>query len=1269
MAQLFKIGLGYGIQSNAEVLGYEEEISRGIFAFRETDAGYYDIPLYSRFKQVEYKGVPHPLSGDYTPREQEDIDDSLYEYGKYGPQPQSPSPTESDASSLTVSSDVTSNLVGSLDLILASQNVNSGSVHVNTARVFRPVSNQTSYKTSPKLSQDSSTEAIWRIEDLFTFGGSNGSISGRDTSSFVGYLPRVAKNDHTCVACQKGKQHKASCKAKIDRFVTHPLHTLHMDLFGPTSVRSINHASYCLVIIDDCSRFCWVFFLAKKDETSDILKTFIRQIENQLNQKVKIIRTDNGTEFKNRVMLEFCGEKGIKQEFSNARTPQQNGVAERMNRTLIEAARTMLADSHLPTTFWAEAELGCLAMKHFGPVPATAPTSTHPVNTEKSQKALEDEIWVEAMQDELLQSSYSKVWYWSDLPMVLSDRQEEGIDYDEVFAPVTRIEAIRLFLSFASFMGFIDYQMDVKSAFLYGTIDEWFMSQTPSWIQGGEPFERLYSLEEDNKDYHVGLQVKQKKGESSYLTDKYVLIILKKFALGNVKDAIHSHGDQVGPLTKDEEALFLCCVSRFQVTPMTISSQCCQEWDLQVFRANQTWVYGILGNHLLIWKHFSDSDLVVPTLLDNPQQVVVNFLVKDLSHGNLEFYRHSLDAKEEWFAEIVDFLRGSNLRYALTANPPIYDSLVKQFWQSAITTSNADGPLEISATIDTIRYSISEASIRDSLQLDDATGITMLPNADLFEGMRQIGSKSGGWDQFGSNIATALICLSSGRVYNFSKLIFDGMVANLKSKTKFLMYPCFLQMNFGIVQTEDKTLFVLDKINVCCRPHQPSSSTPQAPITTYSNTNTTTYPNTKHHTYSNTNTPPIPTTTPTPYQTTIAPLFHTPKSPPPPLEDWNLQQMSPIYEEQSPGPIDKGRRYKRRKETKGKKVVSSLDFQEEVDDVAEQVNTAGEVNTAASTVGEDKGQREGKAPMLSEETPKKSKEQILQEEASLAEAIRLDSLQKEKEAKQIHLDASPKTTELQRRRVDMDVNHAERKGDEAKEECTTKKLWKEKKADGEERKCIQVWIRITLKIQIRLVSKKKLDRYGMDGQVVEFRKGFWKCLKSMDVYMLSDRKYPLSAESDDLQHFTMKNGNPFNVNIKQHSVYNNDSPILVCYPYLYGNPDIGTAMEYRKALLASLGMSALDKPHIQLENLSSRFIHDSNPDGAGTDEGVTTSFQLSKDDVRFKGLENQSQKTNAQDQRSLSMKEHSLPLQSSIQRHKTEKGKAHKVKSSSGSIM
>ncbi|GJT01838.1 putative ribonuclease H-like domain-containing protein [Tanacetum coccineum] len=170
-----------------------------------------------------------------------------------------------------------------------------------------------------------------------------------------GLPSKLFQNDHTCVACQKGKQHKASCKAKAVSSISHTLQLLHMDLFGPTSVRSLNHKTYCLVITDDFSRFSWVFFLRTKDETSGILKEFIRQIENQLNQKVKTIRSDNGTEFKNRDVIEFCGLKGIKREYSNARTPQQNGVAERKNRTLIEAARTMLADSFLPNTFWAEA--------------------------------------------------------------------------------------------------------------------------------------------------------------------------------------------------------------------------------------------------------------------------------------------------------------------------------------------------------------------------------------------------------------------------------------------------------------------------------------------------------------------------------------------------------------------------------------------------------------------------------------------------------------------------------------------------------------------------------------------------------------------------------------------------------------------------------------------------------------------------------------------------------------------------------------------------
>ncbi|GKC73417.1 putative ribonuclease H-like domain-containing protein [Tanacetum coccineum] len=143
-----------------------------------------------------------------------------------------------------------------------------------------------------------------------------------------GLPSKCFENDQTCVVCLKGKQHRASF---------------------------LMHKMYCLVVTDDYSRFTWVFFLTTKDETSEILKNFIKEIENLVDKKVKIIRSDNGTEFKNKVMDDFCREKGIKREYSVARTPQQNGVAERRNRTLIEAARTMLADSKLPTTFWAEA--------------------------------------------------------------------------------------------------------------------------------------------------------------------------------------------------------------------------------------------------------------------------------------------------------------------------------------------------------------------------------------------------------------------------------------------------------------------------------------------------------------------------------------------------------------------------------------------------------------------------------------------------------------------------------------------------------------------------------------------------------------------------------------------------------------------------------------------------------------------------------------------------------------------------------------------------
>ncbi|GKE37503.1 hypothetical protein Tco_1460908, partial [Tanacetum coccineum] len=87
------------------------------------------------------------------------------------------------------------------------------------------------------------------------------------------------------------------------------------------------------------------------------------------------------------------------------------------------------------------------------------------------------------------------------------------------------------------------------------------------------------------------------------------------------------------------------------------------------------------------------------------------------------------------FAEIVDLLKGSHIRYGLTHNPTIHDSLVKQFWQTATASNLADGTLELRATIYTLEYTITEASVRSKLQLADSSRISMLPNTEIFEGM------------------------------------------------------------------------------------------------------------------------------------------------------------------------------------------------------------------------------------------------------------------------------------------------------------------------------------------------------------------------------------------------------------------------------------------------------------------------------------------------------------------------------------------------------
>ncbi|GJY29096.1 putative ribonuclease H-like domain-containing protein [Tanacetum coccineum] len=155
--------------------------------------------------------------------------------------------------------------------------------------------------------------------------------------------------------CVKCKSTKKPHKPKSEDTNQEKLYLLHMDLCGPMRVASVNGKKYILVIVDDYSRFTWVKCLRSKDEAPAFIINFLKMIQVRLKETVRRIRTDNGTEFVNQTLREYYEKVGISHETSVARSPQQNGVVERRNRTLIEAARTMLIYAKAPLFLWAEA--------------------------------------------------------------------------------------------------------------------------------------------------------------------------------------------------------------------------------------------------------------------------------------------------------------------------------------------------------------------------------------------------------------------------------------------------------------------------------------------------------------------------------------------------------------------------------------------------------------------------------------------------------------------------------------------------------------------------------------------------------------------------------------------------------------------------------------------------------------------------------------------------------------------------------------------------
>ncbi|GJS28013.1 retrovirus-related pol polyprotein from transposon TNT 1-94 [Tanacetum coccineum] len=440
------------------------------------------------------------------------------------------------------------------------------------------------------------------------------------------------EKDHLCSTCALGKSLKKPHKPKSEDTNQEKLYLLHMDLYGPIRVASVNGKKYILVIVDDYSRFIWLKCLRSKDEAPALIINFLKMIQVRLKETVRRIRTDNGTEFVNQTLREYYEKVGISHETSVARSPQQNGVVERRNRTLIEAARTMLIYAKAPLFLWAEAvatacytqnrsmirhrhgktpyELlhdkppdlsylhvfGALCYptndcKNLGKLQPKAdiapehvvltgsPSSTivdqdalSPSNSHTTQETQtpiishnveEDNHDIEVAhmgndpyfgipilevasdqssssdvihtivppdhqvsehnskwtKDYLLENIIGNLdrpelvpppdkafvitlkWIYKvkldELGGILKNkarlvtrgyRQEEGIDFEESFAPIARLEAIRIFLAFAAHMNMVVYQMDVKTAFLNGNLREVvYVSQLDRFVDLDKP--------------------------------------------------------------------------------------------------------------------------------------------------------------------------------------------------------------------------------------------------------------------------------------------------------------------------------------------------------------------------------------------------------------------------------------------------------------------------------------------------------------------------------------------------------------------------------------------------------------------------------------------------------------------------------------------------------------------------------------------------------------------------------------------------------------
>ncbi|GJX91964.1 retrovirus-related pol polyprotein from transposon TNT 1-94, partial [Tanacetum coccineum] len=274
----------------------------------------------------------------------------------------------------------------------------------------------------------------------------------------------------------------------------------------------------------------WTHFLRSKDETPGVLIDFLTLVQRGLHAQVTTVRTDKGTEFLNKTLHAYFAKEGIRHETSTARTPEQNGVVERRNRTLVEAARTMLSAAKVPLFFWAEAiATTCFTQNRSLVIPRHEKTPYHIINARKPSVKffhifgslcyiVKDGENLDKMKEKgdacifVGYSTQSKAYRvfnkrtriivetihvnFDELPQMASDHisSDPGIDFEESFAPVARLEVVRLFIAYAAYKSFTVYQMDVKRAFLYGPLkEEVYVNQPDGFVDPYHP-DKVYRL-------------------------------------------------------------------------------------------------------------------------------------------------------------------------------------------------------------------------------------------------------------------------------------------------------------------------------------------------------------------------------------------------------------------------------------------------------------------------------------------------------------------------------------------------------------------------------------------------------------------------------------------------------------------------------------------------------------------------------------------------------------------------------------------------------